>query len=197
MKKRIFFLIITFVIILILVFFFFKFSNKDKKNISNNNLNSKIEDKASEERSYSSNIIEKVRYSSNDPDGNEYIILADEGEIDIKDSQIIFLKNVKAIIKLKNSDDIKISSDFGKYDANTLDTIFTENVVMEYMKNKIIAGYLDFSISRNSMIISKNVIFDNDSNILKTDVVEIDIRTKDTKFYMYDKDKKVSLIKNN
>ena len=197
MKKRIFFLIITSVIILILVFFFFKFSNKDKKNISNNNLNSKIEDKASEERSYSSNIIEKVRYSSNDPDGNEYIILADEGEIDIKDSQIIFLKNVKAIIKLKNSDDIKISSDFGKYDANTLDTIFTENVVMEYMKNKIIAGYLDFSISRNSMIISKNVIFDNDSNILKTDVVEIDIRTKDTKFYMYDKDKKVSLIKNN
>ena len=197
MKKRIFFLIITSVIILILVFFFFKFSNKDKKNISNNNLNSKIEDRASEERSYSSNIIEKVRYSSNDPDGNEYIILADEGEIDIKDSQIIFLKNVKAIIKLKNSDDIKISSDFGKYDANTLDTIFTENVVMEYMKNKIIAGYLDFSISRNSMIISKNVIFDNDSNILKTDVVEIDIRTKDTKFYMYDKDKKVSLIKNN
>ena len=163
-------------------------------------MNSKIEDKASEERSYSSNIIEKVRYSSNDPDGNEYIILADEGEIDIKDSQIIFLKNVKAIIKLKNSDDIKISSDFGKYDANTLDTIFTENVLIIYLDNKINSEYLDFSLGRNSMIISKNVIYtneDNDSNILKTDVVEIDIRTKDTKFYMYDKDKKVSLIKNN
>ena len=65
------------------------------------------------------------------------------------------------------------------------------------MENKIIAGYLDFSISRNSMIISKNVVFDNDSNILKTDVVEIDLKTKDTKFYMYDKDNKVSLIKNN
>ena len=37
----------------------------------------------------------------------------------------------------------------------------------------------------------------NESNILKTDVVEIDIKTKDTKFYMYDKDNKVSLIKNN
>ena len=50
---------------------------------------------------------------------------------------------------------------------------------------------------RNSMIISKNVVFNNESNILKTDVVEIDIKTKDTKFYMYDKDNKVSLIKNN
>jgi len=201
MKKKIFFLIITTVTIVILAFFFLKFFDNNKKNISNNNLNSKIKEEVKEEvtekRSYSSNIIENVRYSSNDPDGNEYIIVADQGEIDIKNSQIIFLKNVKATIKLKNSDTIKISSDFGKYDANTLDTVFTENVLIEYLENKIIAGYLDFSISRNSMIISKNVVFDNDSNILKTDVVEIDIKTKDTKFYMYDKDNKVSLIKNN
>ena len=201
MKKKIFFLIITTVTIVILAFFFLKFFDNNKKNISNNNLNSKIKEEVKEEvtekRSYSSNIIENVRYSSNDPDGNEYVIVADQGEIDIKNSQIIFLKNVKATIKLKNSDKIKISSDFGKYDANTLDTVFTENVLIEYLENKIIAGYLDFSISRNSMIISKNVVFNNESNILKTDVVEIDIKTKDTKFYMYDKDNKVSLIKNN
>ena len=211
MKKKIFFLIIAIVTIVILAFFFLKFLDKDKKNILSKNLNSKIKEEAIEERSYSSkikeeaieersystNIIENVRYSSNDPDGNEYIIVADQGEIDIKNSQIIFLKNVKATIKLKNSDNIKVSSDFGKYDTNTLDTVFSENVLIEYLENKIIAGYLDFSISRNSMIISKNVVFNNESNILKTDVVEIDIKTKDTKFYMYDKDNKVSLIKNN
>ena len=197
MKKRIFFLIIATIVFFIIGYFFFKLSNKDKSNIFEKNLNTKIEEEPLEERSYSSNIIENVRYSSNDPDGNEYTITADEGEIDINNSQIIFLKNVKAIIKLKNSDNIYISSDFGKYDANTLDTVFTENVKIEYLENKIIAGYLDFSISRNSMIISKNVVFDNDTNILKTDVVEIDLKTKDTKFYMYDKDNKVSLIKNN
>ena len=211
MKKKLFFLIIAILAIVILAFFFLKFLDKDKKNILSKNLNSKIKEKVTEEksyssnikeeiteeRSYSSNIIENVRYSSNDPDGNEYIIVADQGEIDIKNTQIIFLKNVKATIKLKNSDNIKISSDFGKYDANTLDTVFTENVLIEYLDNKIIAGYLDFSISRNSMIISKNVVFNYESNILKTDVVEIDIKTKDTKFYMYDKDNKVSLVKNN
>ena len=121
MKKKIFFLIITTVTIVILAFFFLKFLDKDKKNISNKNLNSKIKEEVTTERSYSSkikeevttersyssNIIENVRYSSNDPDGNEYIIVADQGEIDIKNSQIIFLKNVKATIKLKNSDKIK------------------------------------------------------------------------------------------
>ena len=37
----------------------------------------------------------------------------------------------------------------------------------------------------------------NKSNILKTDVIEIDIDTKNVKFYMNKKDKKVSIIKTN
>ena len=45
------------------------------------------------------------------------------------------------------------------------------------------------------MIISQNVIYSDNSNILKTDVIEIDINTKDTKFFMYDKNDKVSLKK--
>ena len=40
------------------------------------------------------------------------------------------------------------------------------------------------------MIISKNVILNNLNNTIKTDVVEINIKTKDTKIYMYDKNKK-------
>ena len=47
------------------------------------------------------------------------------------------------------------------------------------------------------MIISQNVIYTDISNTLKTDVIEIDINTKDTKFFMYDKNKKVSLKKTN
>ena len=42
------------------------------------------------------------------------------------------------------------------------------------------------------MIISDDVVFSDSNNVLKTDVVEIDIKTKNTKFYMYDKDHKVS-----
>ena len=51
----------------------------------------------------STNIIENVEYSSKDSSGNEYTIKAEYGEIDINQNNIIFLTNVSAVIKLRNS----------------------------------------------------------------------------------------------
>ena len=169
------------------------FKNSEKLNISEtNNLNQK--EKVEEvETSYSSNIIENVKYSSEDPKGNEYTIIAKKGEIDIRNSNIIFLKNVKAIIKLRNSNEILIFSDFGKYNISNFDTIFNENVIINYLQNTIKGEYLDFSILKNSMIISQNVIYTDTINTLKTDVIEMNIDTKDTKFFMYNKNNKVEV----
>ena len=47
------------------------------------------------------------------------------------------------------------------------------------------------------MIISKNVIYNNSENILKADVVEIDIKTKDTKIFMHEQEKKVKINSKN
>ena len=47
------------------------------------------------------------------------------------------------------------------------------------------------------MIISKNVIYTNLENILKADVIEINIKTKDTKIFMYEKEKKVNIKNKN
>ena len=44
---------------------------------------------------------------------------------------------------------------------------------MKYLDNTITSDYLDFSLKRNTMIISRNVIYTNSDNILKSDVVEI------------------------
>ena len=189
MKKIV---ILIILIILLSIFFIFMHLNKPiKKNIS------KIDSTVNEERSYSSNIIENVKYTSRDAKGNEYTITALKGEIDIKDSNIIFLKSVKAIIKLKNSTEILIHSDFGKYDINNFDTIFSENIIIDYLDNEIRGEYLDFSINRNSLIISQNVIYSDNSSTLKTDVVEMNIKTKDIKFFMYNKDKKINLESKN
>ena len=92
MKKKI---ILSFIVVLFLIIlnhFFFKNLDKDQLDNSNKNLDIKIEKEKLEEKSYSSNIIENVKYSSSDPEGNEYTIIASEGEIDIKNSQTIFLR---------------------------------------------------------------------------------------------------------
>jgi len=138
MSKKIIVGIIIVFSFIVLGLIFLKISNK--KSVS------QINEIEKEERSYSSNIIENVKYSSKDPRGNEYVITALEGEIDINNSNIIFLKNVKAIFKLKNSNNVLISSNFGKYNINNFDTIFSKNVIINYLQNRIKGEYLDFSI---------------------------------------------------
>ena len=177
-------LILTFLFLIIFSYFYF---NK-KKPIKE--IQTSIEQK---EEVYKSNITKNVNYTSQDMNGNTYIIDAKIGEIDINNSSIIFLTDVKAIIKLKDSSNILITSNFGKYNIDTYDTIFSKNVIITYLDNKITSEYLDFSIDRNSMIISKNVIYNNMENILNSDVVEIDIKTKDTKIFMHNIDEKVNI----
>ena len=152
-----------------------------------------IEVQTSADTLYNSNIIENVNYVSKDNDGNEYIINAYQGEIDYSNSNIIYLTNVKALIKLNNSENITITSNYGKYNSENYDTIFSKNVIINYMDNKITGEYLDFSLERNSLIISRDIIYTNLENILKADVLEMNIKTKDTKIFMYEDKKKVNI----
>ena len=179
---------VIFLIIFFLIFISFKFFLKksEKAIVSENN-------DIKEEISTNSNIIEDVSYVSKDARGNEYIINAKQGEIDYEKENIIYLTNVRAIVRLTNSNDVIIKSDYGKYNTLNFDTIFSRNVRVDYLENTITGEYLDFSINRNSMIISRNVIYTNLENILKADVVEINIETKDTKIFMYDTKKKVNI----
>jgi len=182
-KKNIIYIIIFFLIIF--TFLYFKYLKKEKV--------IKIESQDSEEFVYNSNIIENVNYSSKDLEGNQYTIKATNGEIDFKQNDIIFLKNVKAIIEFNNKNRIEISSNYGKYNSNNFDTIFSKNVIINYLDNKITSDYLDLSMQRNSMIISKDVTLTNSENILKADVVEMNIGTKDIKVFMHKKNDKIEI----
>ena len=182
-RKKIIYIIILFFIIFI--FLYFKYSKEEKI--------VEIDTENSEKIIYNSNIIDDVYYSSKDIKGNQYIIQASRGEIDFKNSEIIYLTNVKGLIKLTNSNDIEISSRYGKYDSNNFDTIFSKNVVIKYLDNKITGEYLDFSMQRNSMIISRDVVYRNLENILKADVIEINISTKNAKIFMHKNNEKVNV----
>lgn len=181
-------------IIILAVSFFFIYSNYFQKEKNNQNINLETED----EISTNSNIIKDIKYSSKDLKGNEYIILADEGEIDLDNSDIIFLKNVKAFINLiEKNETITVVSDFGKYNTINYDTIFSQNVKIQYQDNTITGDYLDFSMKKNLLIISKNVVYTNPTNILKADVVELDTITKDTKIFMHNSKDKVNIESRN
>ena len=186
---------IFFLILIILVFLFLIYDKIFKINKNDVNINNLPDVK--EEFQTNSNIIKDVKYVSKDSKGNEYIIQALEGEIDYSNPNIIFLKNVKALINLRDSNSIIVSSKFGKYNLDNYDTIFSKNVVIDYLNHKVTGEYLDFSLDRNSMIISKKVVYTNLKNILKADVIEINIETKDTKIFMYENSKSVNVKSKN
>ena len=188
-KKKILNFFFLFSIFFLIVFFIFnKFYKKNKNKITKTSQNEIV---------YNSNIIQDVEYTTKDKDNNEYYIKASQGEIDFANSNIIFLTDVYALIKLENSEIVTIISDYGKYNSENYDTIFNKNVKINYLNNKITSEYLDFSLERNSMIISKNVVYNNPKNILEADVMEMDIKTKDTKIFMYEKEKKVNVKSKN
>ena len=179
--------VVLFLVLITSIIFYIKFG--EKKIIENT--------VAVDDQVYNYNLLEKIRYVAKDDQGNEYIINAEEGEIDLTSKDIIYLKNVSSFIKLENSDEIKITSDFGKYNASNYDTIFSKNVVITYLDNKITGEYLDFSLKRTKILISKNIVFTNFENVLKADVIELDINTKDTKIFMYEENKKVNIKSKN
>ena len=184
--------IVFFFLILIFIYYNLNYKNnqiskKEKKDLIKREI---IE--IDEEKIQSSNIIEDVSYLAKDAKGNEYTLKAGEGTIDQDKNNYIFLKSVKAFINLKNYEVIEISSDFGKYNINNYDTIFSKNVIITYLDNKITGDYLDFSWDKNLMIISRKVILESDKNSLQADVIEVNIKTRDIKIFMYEENKKVN-----
>ena len=186
--ERGFFLRVTFVItisILLLIIVF---------NLNQNNKKS-VEEKKEvvQEEVENSNLIKDVVYKSKDSNDNLYILKASEGIIDQSNSKIIYLTSIKAVIELNDYNSIDISSNFGKYNINTFDTIFSKNVIIKYLDNIIIGEYLELSLNKNLMTISRNVVFKNNKSSLKADVIEVDIKTKDIKISMYEENKKINI----
>ena len=141
----------------------------------------------------SSNLLSELNFSSEDDNGNIYSLFAQEGEIDFEDSNIIFLKKIKATIKLKNSKEILISSDYGKYNTKNSDTIFSKNVLLSYLNNRINSDYIEFSINKNLMTISKDVSLSNLEYTMNADVIEMDINTRKVEIFMLEGLKKVKI----
>jgi len=170
--------------LLILIFY----NQKEEETLIENNSSNEISQ---------NNIIENVNYSYEDPSGNLYRVSAIKGEFDIENSQIIFMTDVSANLLMTNGTNLKINSDYGKYNISNNDTIFSKNIIIKYIDNQIYANYLDFSLSRNNLIISKNVILENKKNKLEADIIEIDIISKMIKVLMHNQNEKVKInIKN-
>ena len=150
------------------------------------------------------NIIQDIRYTSNNNNGDVFEILADFGEPSLEIDDLMFLTKVVANVTLKNESDIKLTSDYANFNTKTFETTFINNVKI-FRDDETILGnelYLVFDQSnalsqnaadaeKNLIRISHDVIVKKPGYTLKADVIEIDLITKNTKVYMINEKDKV------
>jgi len=175
------------IIILISLWFYLKYFTKNFEDVKKTQVIEKIDKNQNNTSTY----VDDISYVSTDINGNKYQITAKQAEIKIENADIMFLTDVVAFIFIKDSDTVKITSNFGKYNTKNSDTIFSENVIVVYPGHKITGEYLDFSFLTNLGVFSTNVTYTGDKTNGFADKIEINLTTKDTKIFMNDTGKKV------
>lgn len=182
-------LVVLFGIILSVFFLYF---NKEKNQKETSFKTSKILN--SEIDNETGTLIKDINYSFSDPSGNNYELFAELGEVDIKNSDKMFMTNVKALIHLKNSPPIKIVSKYANYNKIDHETNFFENVVLTHLVHKATSENLDISFNNNKALMYRNIIYNKPGTQLTADRLEIDLITKNTKIFMDKKYEKIKII---
>ena len=169
-------------IILLMNYLIFFKKNDDSVKINEAEIDNNVENK-----------ILELKYNALDADGNSYIIESNAGKVSDKEKNVLILEQVTGIIKIQNSEDIIILSDFANYNKTTLDTYFYDNVRLKYDGHSIDSDELFMNYVDKNINIRNNVHYKGLNNKLYADIVEIDLVTKFSKIYMLDKQKKVKV----
>ena len=169
-------------IILLVNYLIFFNKNEDSVKINEAEIDNNVENK-----------ILELKYNALDADGNSYIIESNAGKVSDKEKNVLILEQVTGIIKIQNSGDIIILSDFANYNKTTLDTYFYDNVRLKYDGHSIDSDELFMNYIDKNINIRNNVRYKGLNNKLYADIVEIDLVTKFSKIYMLDNQKKVKV----
>ena len=179
--------VMALVIVIISLWFYLKYFTESFEDVKE----TPVIEKTGENQNNTSTYIDDINYVSTDAKGNKYQITAKQAEIKVENSDVMFLREVVAYIFIKDSDTVKITSNFGKYNSKNYDTIFSENVIVIYPGHKITGEYLDFSFLSNLGTFSKNVVYNGEKTNLFADKIEMNLTTKDAKIFMNHTGKKV------
>tara|TARA_B100001057_G_C22401327_1_gene776029 strand:- start:13 stop:621 length:609 start_codon:yes stop_codon:yes gene_type:complete len=196
-KNIIQFLLIALLIILSGVFYqkYMLSSNTGKKL-----LEKKIDNKTTNEKllldknKEAANVIENLRYTSNDLFGNTYVINAQSAQVEEGKIDQVKLFEVMAKIIQKDDEVIYINSNFADYNKINNNTIFQKNVNVKYGDQSIDADIINLNFSKNIIKIEENVYYKNNNAKVNADKIEINIETKKLKISMNEQEDEVEIF---
>ena len=195
-KKIVQFILIIFLLLLSLIFYkkYFQIDNKISENKKETKINNeKIKNAEINEEKKDANIIQNLRYVSEDSLGNTYILSATSAEIIKDDQDNVNLFNVEGEIIQDNGEKIVIISEIAKYNRQNNNTLFKDNVLVLYGIETIKADIVKINFTKNSIEILENVHYTNENLEIFADIVEIDLLKNKLKISMKDQKSKIQI----
>ena len=186
-KKKIKFLFYS--LILIIVFFvFYLYTNE--KNIPKQE-NSKNKELSLEN---TNNLIKNLRYDVNFENGTSYNITAELSEIVyVENEEIVKMQKVTAVIINEGALPLLIKSDNAVFNNASYNTSFSNNVLIDYMKNSIRSEKLFLDFENNIVTINNNIVYEGMNGKGEADSIKIDLKTKNVQIFMDKSGEKVKI----
>ena len=117
---------------------------------------------------------------------NPFSIKSDKARILKDEPDIIYMTNMKAIILMKGGKTVIITSNKGRYNKQTYDSFFEENVKATDSETIILSENLDLIASKDIAIIYNDVTITNDEKgSLKADKIDYNFITEFYKVSMF------------
>ena len=192
-KKKSLQLSLVFLLILSSVIFYKKFFDNDLDLSEKKVIEKKIDNNNSENKTENSNVIETLKYISQDLVGNTYVINADSAEFEEDNVDSITLYKVNAEIIRKGNETIKIYSEIANYNKKNNDTIFKKAVSIEYGDQMIKSEVVKLNFSKNLIEIIENVYYMNSNTKIYADKIELDYLRKKMRISMVNKNDNVQI----
>ena len=186
------------VILLILssIVFYKKFFTENTNLVTKKSDEKKIEDSDSNKdiNNKNSNLIETLKYVSQDLAGNIYIINAETAEFEKDKADNVILFKVEAEIIRQNEETIKIYSESANYNKKSNNTVFKKAVSINYADQLIKSEVVKLNFSKNLIEIIENVYYMNNNTEIYADKVELDLSKKKMKISMINQNDNIQII---
>ena len=160
----------------------------------------KIEDKGGEENlstdqnQLDNNLIENLKYISEDLLGNTYVVTAQSATLKEDRLNEVQLFEVNAEISKKDQEVIYIYSKTANYNKINNNTIFRKDVDVKYGDQTINSETLNLNFKDNLIEILDNVYYVSKDTKINADKVEIDLLYKKLKISMINNKDKVNIV---
>ena len=196
--KKIFQYSLLILLFVVSFLFYYKYFFKDDKKVELNKSENIVKKKNPEvnQNDGNKNIIENLKYVSEDLLGNTYTVIAQSATLIEDKISVVQLFEVNAEITRQNQEVIYIYSNTANYNKINNNTVFKGSVNVKYEDQTIVSETLNLNFEDNLIEILDNVYYVNKNTKINADKVEIDLIYKKLKISMINKDNKVSITSN-